>query len=292
MKIRKDCYKDRSGNIHKKDALAEMPLRFMYTSVLGRAFLKVLGSKTCAIVVQSILDNPVSALFIDPFIKNNNISLKDYIPTKYSSFNDFFTREIRPDRRKLERGEDNLISPSDGKITVCKINANSRFKVKNSVYTVSSLLRDKKRAEEFRNGWFVLVRLSVDNYHHYIYPISGHQSKERGIKGFLHSVNPVVSDYVKVYKENSRNYCTITTGNGISVIQMEVGAMGVGKICNKFSGEADVVQGMKKGHFEFGGSSIILLLPENSYVPDKDLIENSADGFETLVKLGEKIGSR
>lgn len=292
MNIRLDCYKDRNGNIIKKEISSEAVLRFMYTNPLGRTVLKLLGSKQAAEIQRLFLDCPLSALLIDPFMKKNGISLTDYVPKRYSSFNDFFTREIRHDRRSFACSEENLISPSDGRITVYKINHNARFRVKDSVYSVSSLLRDGALAEYYQNGYFVLVRLCVDNYHHYAYSVSGHKSRERHVKGFLHSVNPVVYDYTKVYKENTRCYSVITTGRSERIVQMEVGAMGVGKICNHLPEDGFVRQGHKKGHFEFGGSSIILLLPANSFVPDKDLLKNTAEGYETAVKIGEKIGGR
>lgn len=290
MKIRLDCYKDRNGNIVRKDIVSEKVLRFMYTEPLGRAALCLLGSKQAAEIQRWFLDSPLSALLIDPFIRKNGISLKDYIPEKYRSFNDFFTREIRHDRRCFECSEKNLIAPSDGRVTAYRINHNSRFRIKDSVYSVSSLLRDGALAEYYQDGYFVLVRLCVDNYHHYAYTVSGRKSRERHIRGFLHSVNPVVYDYIKVYKENSRCYSVITTDRGEHIVQMEVGAMGVGKICNRITEEATVYQGHKKGHFEFGGSSVILLLPAGSYVPDSDILKNTADGYETAVEIGEKIG--
>lgn len=292
MDIKLDCYKDREGNVIKKDIVSEESLRFMYTNPVGRMVLSVMGSKTMAVAQQLFLDSPLSTLIIDPFVKKNKISLKDYVPRKYVSFNDFFTREIRLDRRKFECGKDNLISPSDGRITAYKINHNSKFRIKNSVYTVASLLRDSSLADYYKDGYFVLIRLCVDNYHHYAYSVSGLKSRERRVEGFLHSVNPVVYDYTKVYKENTRCYSVIKTEDGQRIVQMEVGAMGVGKICNREVNEGEVVQGHKKGRFEFGGSSIILLLPKGSYVPDKDIIKNTAEGYETEVKIGEKIGSR
>lgn len=263
----------------------------MYTNPLGRMLLSVLGSKPIANLKKNFLDSPLSALLVDPFIKKNKISLKDYNPKRYHSFNDFFTRELKYCARNFEISDEILTSPSDGRISAYKINHNSRFLIKNSYYSVNSLLRDSSLARHYRDGYFVLIRLCVDNYHHYTYSVAGLKSCERRINGFLHSVNPVVNDYVKVYKENSRNYSVILTDEGHRITQMEVGAMGVGKICNEITEEAYVMPGYKKGHFEFGGSSIILLIPKGSYMPDADIIKNTSEGYETEVKIGEKIGT-
>lgn len=290
MEIRTDCCKERSGRVVKNKSLSENFLRTLYTTAAGRVVLGFINSGGFSKLTRILLDNPLSVLAIDPFIKHNGISLCDYVPARYVSFNDFFIREILPGKRPVEADADSIVSPADGKISVCRIGKKTRFTIKNSEYTVYSLLRDRKLADKFKNGWFVLVRLSVDDFHHYIYSVSGVKSKDRRLKGFYHSVNPVVSDYVRVYKENSRNYSVITAQNGETVIQMEVGAMGVGKICNRCPEESDVKKGERKGHFEFGGSSVILLFQDGGFVPDRDLVINSDEGYETKVKMGEKIG--
>ena len=75
------------------------------------------------------------------------------------------------------------------------------------------------------------------------------------------------------------------------VVQVEVGAMMVGRICNHHS-EYRFNRGEEKGMFQFGGSTIVLIFEENSVVPDEDILANTASGYETVVKYGEKIGKK
>jgi phosphatidylserine decarboxylase len=63
----------------------------------------------------------------------------------------------------------------------------------------------------------------------------------------------------------------------------------VGKIRNHHK-EHKFLRGEEKGMFEFGGSTIVMLFERDSIVPDSDILKNSAEGFETIVKYGEKIG--
>jgi phosphatidylserine decarboxylase len=70
---------------------------------------------------------------------------------------------------------------------------------------------------------------------------------------------------------------------------MEVGALLVGKIVNHH-GAAAVTRGQEKGYFQFGGSTVVLLLKPNTVTVDADILENSAQGIETVVRFGEKIG--
>jgi phosphatidylserine decarboxylase len=81
------------------------------------------------------------------------------------------------------------------------------------------------------------------------------------------------------------------TENFGKVIQVEVGAMCVGKIKNLHQ-EHSFSRGEEKGMFEFGGSTIVLLVKNDVVRIDEDLLSNTAQGIETVVKMGEKIGSR
>ena len=63
----------------------------------------------------------------------------------------------------------------------------------------------------------------------------------------------------------------------------------VGRIVN-YHGPQQISRGQEKGRFEFGGSTVIVCLEKNRVVMDDDLLANTQNGFETIVKLGEKIG--
>ncbi|MBR6274936.1 MAG: phosphatidylserine decarboxylase [Lachnospiraceae bacterium] len=286
-----NAYKDRNGNIIRKKLMSGKTLEFLYGNGVGRAALKVLSSVTVANIERAFLGSPFSALAIDPFIKKNEIDISEYQKKRYSSFNDFFTRKIRQEKRPISSDPNALISPCDGRASMYRINNDSAFEIKNSVYSVETLTGSKKLAEYYKDGWFVLIRLCVDNYHRYCYAADGMKSMDLKIEGKLHTVNPMVYDFAKVYTENTRQYCTIYRKGGIKVTQVEIGAMGVGRITNHHTEEADVVRGEEKGYFEFGGSSIVLLLPNKGFEPDIDLVLNTAIGYETKIKYGEKIGS-
>ena len=73
------------------------------------------------------------------------------------------------------------------------------------------------------------------------------------------------------------------------MVTMEVGALMVGKIVNhQKSGLFS--KGQEKGYFRFGGSTIVLLFRKDTIEIDRDILQNSIDGIETMVQYGEKIG--
>ena len=284
-------YRNRQGEEFEQTTSQDKLLRKMYDSYFCRAVLRFLSIPAFSKIAGLFMDSKLSAGFISDFVQSNDIDLSDYEPQAYKSFNDFFKRKIRPSARPLPKDKNVLISPSDGKVTAYEIDKVNGFVIKNSVYSVSSLLRDKKLAKRYENGYAVIVRLTPDDYHRYCYAATGVKSHDRTIKGVLSTVNPVVNEYVPVYKENSRNYCLIRTEEFGDIIQMEVGALLVGRMTNAHPyGRRTVLRGEEKGYFEFGGSTIVLLLEKDKVELCSDLLENTREGFETKLKQGEAVG--
>lgn len=284
-------YKDRDGNLTEKIDFQERLITALYSNLLGRVLLKPLTAPRVSDFLSRALMAKASRVVISPFIKSNGIDMSDYEDAVYSSYNDFFIRRISEGKRAVDLSPSSFISPSDGKITVYNIDQSQTFRIKNSSYTVSSLLNDSLLAEEFCGGTCFVIRLSVDNYHRYCYPDNAFLCKSVFISGKLHTVNPIALEHADVFKENCREYCVLETENFGKVIQMEVGALMVGKIVN-YHKEKAVQKGEEKGRFEFGGSTIVLLLKKGAVIVDGDILQNSSDGFETIVKMGERIAKR
>lgn len=261
----------------------------LYGSKIGNILLPILISPTVSHVAGRFLDSSISRCLVEPFIKKNHLDLTDYPKRRYQSFNDFFTRTIQPGKRPLDPDCSRLVSPCDSKLTIFKLQKDSHFTIKGSDYTLETLLRNKKLVQRFCDGYGILLRLSVDDYHRYMYPVSGKKSKNYRIPGVYHTVNPRAAMARSIYRENTREYTLIKTENYGTVLMMEIGAMLVGRITNLHD-MSEVKRGQEKGYFEFGGSSIILLMEKNHFLPDEDLILYSRNGEETVVKQGEGIG--
>ena len=264
-------------------------LSFLYNTVVGRIILyPLVNFSFISKLSEKVMDSKISKLFIKRFIKNNNINMDEYIDEKYLCFNDFFIRNIKKDKRPINYKENVLIAPCDSKLTVYNIKEDGLYKIKNSLYSLENLLQDKKLSKEYVNGKLLVFRLSPDDYHHYYNIDNGSILKTYKIKGKYHTVNPIVYDKYEVFKENSREISIIKTENFDKILYIEVGALLVGKIVN--NRKKKIVKGEEKGYFKYGGSTVILVFKENKIKLDKDILENSKDGYETYVKLGEKIG--
>lgn len=280
---------DRTGRVFVEEERTESLIKSIYSSPVSRACMKILCMPFISKAGGILLSTKLSAAFADLYAQKNGIDMFDYEDKQYLSFNDFFTRKIKPGRRLIDADKNALVCPSDGKVSAYSISDTDIFVIKNSVYSAASLLRDKKLAKKYEGGTAVVIRLTPDDYHHYIYPADGVKSHDRHISGRLNTVRPIINEYEPVFKENSRTYCMIRTKAFGDVIQMEVGAMMVGKITNRTAAKAAVKKGEEKGYFEFGGSTIVLLLEKGKANVCADLLENTAKGMETKLRMGEVI---
>lgn len=273
------------SNITNQDKL----LSFLYTNIFGRMLLKPLIQPQVSKLAGRYLSSAHSKWLISKFIERNEINMDIYEECDYSSFNDFFTRKIKPDCRPVPEDLDVLISPCDCLATVYPIQENTTFSIKNTEYTLRSLLRSPRLAKRFRGGYAYVLRLTVEDYHRYLYSVSGKQSKNYHIDGTFHTVNPIANDYLPIYKENTREYTVIRSKEFGDVLQMEVGALLVGKISNHKQSTV-VTRGEEKGFFEYGGSTIVVLTQKGRVTPRSDLLANSKNGYETKVLQAHPLG--
>lgn len=263
-------------------------LSFLYKTFLGRCVLKLFTTKLFSNLIAFYMNSRLSRHKIKSFVKKNEINTFEYESKRYKSYNEFFTRKVIPYKRPISSSSNIFISPCDSKLTVYKIESDLTLNIKDAYYSIDSLV-EKKIVEEYIGGYALVFRLSTDNYHRYCYIDSGTKSKNYFIKGVFHTVQPISLLHYNFFKTNSREYTILNTKNFGKVIDIDVGAMGVGKIVNHHQ-EYTFKKGEEKGYFEFGGSTIVLLVKKNSVEIDKDILENSKEGIETIVKYGEGIG--
>lgn len=283
-------YLDREGHKKGKDSKQDLLLRKLYANAAGRILMKPLVNPVVSEISGKLLDSPASKCLIAPFVKANQIDLSQCKKQKFDSYNDFFTRKLKEGAREIAKEEESFISPCDGKLTVYPICEDSRFLIKNTLYTTEELLKNRKLAERYRGGYAWIFRLSVEDYHRYCYVADGYKSENIRIPGIFHTVNPTANDVCPIYKQNTREYSLLKTKEFGTVLMMEVGALMVGKIENHH-GKCNVRRGEEKGNFAFGGSTIILLTQKGKVLPDTDISEHTKQGYETAVILGEKVGS-
>lgn len=267
-------------------------LHFLYKTIPGRLLLKPLTSPQVSKLCGRFLDSRLSSFLIKSFVKKNQIKIEDYQTEGIHSFNEFFRRKIKDGLRTFDYSPEKLTAPCDGLLSVWNIEEadGTVIPVKQSQYTVASLLQNPELAATYQGGLCLVFRLCVNHYHRYAYADSGRKGRNIFIPGVLHTVRPVALQSLPVFVENSREYTLIESSVFGPLIQMEVGAMLVGRIVNHEE-EALVKRGEEKGFFEYGGSTIILLIQKDKAKINPELLENSGLGIESPVKMGQVIGS-
>lgn len=264
-------------------------IRFAYGNPFGRFLAKtVLCRKFVSDVYAAWQRSGLSKKKVRKIMAQYNITTEDCTEREFPNFNAFFTRQRKDYVNQTADTE--LPAIADSKLTALPIGDNNRFVIKGVPYTAAELLEDSALAEEYRGGLCLIFRLSPDDYHRYVYPDSGTQEPCRHIAGVLHTVNPIAAD-MKVYRRNARTVQCLHTAHFGDVLQMEVGALLVGKIVNHEENAASFTKLQEKGYFAYGGSTVILLLKKDTVCMDEDILNYSAQGIETKVRLGERIGA-
>lgn len=222
---------------------------------------------------------------IKSFIRLYDIDLSEASisePEAYRSFNDFFTRALRPDARPI--ADTPLISPADGTISQAgRIDQNRLIQAKCHDYTLEALLGgDAHYAEQFKNGAYAVIYLSPRDYHRIHMPCDGQITAMTYIPGDLFAVNPATVATVEgLFARNERLILRIETKTGPLCLVM-VGALFVGSMETVWAGKItppyrptlhhedyrDHPHAFSKGD-EIGrfnmGSTVILLTPPGNH---------------------------
>lgn len=144
--------KYRDGTLIEKKDGQERMLGLLYGSAIGRLLLKPLTRPGLSRLVGRFLSTRLSKGLIRSFIRKHSIDMSQFEAVEYRSYNEFFSRKIRPEVRPVDMERRSLISPCDSKLTALPITADARFTLKQTQYTVNSLLRDEALADAYMGG--------------------------------------------------------------------------------------------------------------------------------------------
>ena len=221
---------------------------------------------------------------------------------EYRSFNDFFTRTLKPGARPIADPARHVVSPADGAISqIGRIERGRIVQAKGHDYTPSALLGgDEALAERFDGGAFATIYLSPRDYHRVHMPVAGTLTETRYVPGRLFSVNTVTAGAMPgLFARNERLACLFDTSLG-TMASVMVGAMIVAGIETRWAGRVPghgkrlvrsahdgvaLEAGEEMGSFLLGSTVVVLFEP--------DRIEWLAElGPGSTVRMGQAIGRR
>jgi phosphatidylserine decarboxylase len=251
---------------------------------------------------------PFKDLLIRQAIKWYQVDMQEALqsdPTQYRSFNDFFTRALRPDARPVAEPSNHIASPADGTLSQAgDIEAGFLFQAKGHDYSLLELLGgDAEMNRLFEDGNFATIYLSPRDYHRLHMPLSGKLMRMLHVPGRLFSVNETTCQSVpRLFARNERVICLFETDLG-PMAMILVGAIFVSSIETVWAGTITPLQqrvnswdytpqskpagielekGEEMGRFNMG-STVILLFP-------KDVMEWAEDFTPgSPVRMGQMI---
>ncbi|KRD55991.1 phosphatidylserine decarboxylase [Acidovorax sp. Root275] len=253
------------------DRLAVLPQYLMpkqaMTTLAGKFASAQLGSLTTSVIRR--------------FVARYNVNMAEAANpdiTSYASFNDFFTRALRPGARPLATAD--LICPVDGAISqLGPIAKDQVFQAKGHTYSTTALVGgDAAAAARFDNGHFATLYLSPRDYHRIHMPCAGELTRMVHVPGDLFSVNPTTARGVPgLFARNERVVCFFESAQGPFVLVL-VGATIVGSMATVWHGQVNpprtgtlrqwdyakgqvsLRQGEEMGRFLLG-STVVMLFP-------------------------------
>ncbi len=221
-------------------------------------------------------------------------------PLRYASFNEFFTRALKPDARAIAPEPRAIACPVDGAISeVGEIDGASLLQAKGRHYTLGELLASRAWAAHFEGGSFATIYLAPFNYHRVHMPLKGRLRETVYVPGRLFSVNAVTASRVpRLFARNERVLTWFDTAFGEFSLIL-VGALNVGSIATVWAGditpaprrvatalppqEVTLEKGEELGRFNMG-STVILLFQKDRARWHAELRPGAP------VKLGQSLG--
>ncbi len=280
-----------TGEIRVEKVAGEGWLAWLYYNPIGELTLKALVKrKFLSSFYGRLMDNPSSAKKIGPFVKEYDIDMSEAEKQHFDSFNDFFTRKLKPGARKVDTDSLVVVSPADGKVLAYNNISEQDFFVKGTKFNLLAFLNDDKLAQKYHDGSLMVFRLCPVDYHRFHFPVNGALSPPMKIDGYYYSVNPIaLHRMILAFWQNKREYVIISNEVFGDVLMAEIGATMVGGIVQTYKGKF-AWKGAEKGFFKFGGSTVVLLFEKGKVKIDEDLLKNTQKGLETSILMGERVG--
>jgi phosphatidylserine decarboxylase len=224
----------------------------------------------------------VTTWIIRRFVKKYDVNMDEALESDiahYKSFNQFFTRALKPGARPIAQAD--LVCPVDGAISQFgPIDGEQIFQAKGHHYTCTALVGgDATVAAQFAHGSFATLYLSPKDYHRIHMPCAGRLLRMTYVPGDLFSVNPTTALGVPgLFARNERVVCLFESALGPFVLVL-VGATIVGSMETVWHGVVNpprtgelrewryddqqilLEQGEEMGRFLLG-STVVMLVPK------------------------------
>ena len=234
-----------------------------------------------------------SARQIEPFIRKHHIDMSEFEPVTYRSFAEFFDRKLRPGVRKFPSASNEMGAFAEARYFGWhRLEADQHFPVKGHSLSAEHILGNGERARPFIGGPVLLARLSPMDYHHVHYPDDGTTLDHNRLGRRLWTVDwHALQNKQDILFKNKRQINILESRNFARLAFVEVGALSVGRIVQVHPLDTRFRRGEEKAVFRFGASAVVVFGEPGAWRPSDDLLEHTKANIETLVRLGEPVGT-
>ena len=289
-------YNRYSGQLETEAVYGGGFLKWAYGNPLGRVSVELLVKRAFFSHFYGWwMDRPSTVAKVKPFVKSFGLDAEEFAKKmdEFTSFNDFFSRELKSEARPIADDRDAVVFPADGRhLGFQDLSKVKHVFVKGQSFDLDALLGNADLANRYRNGSAVLSRLCPTDYHRFHFSVQGKAGQTKLINGDLYSVNPMaLRQNLNYLCENKRTLTSVRTDRCGEVLIMEIGATNVGSILQTFQSDASLQhKGQEKGYFRFGGSATMTFFEPGVVRLAEDLRTHSANGIELYARMGDLMG--
>lgn len=285
-----------TGEIEQEQIYGEKWLRWAYETGLGRATVSILlKRKFFSWYYGHRMNRPYSGNKVLPFVVDYDLDADEFGKQawEYKTFNEFFSRRLKPEARPIAPGDDVAILPADGRhLAFPQLENTDGFYVKGQKFSLPELFGSAEVAESFAGGGMLISRLCPVDYHRFHFPVTGTPRNSKTINGFLYSVNPIALRRQVGYLVQNKRMLTLIESEQFGLVAMfEVGATCVGTIKQLYVDGRVNEKGEEKGLFMFGGSCVITVFQRGRIKFADDLVRYSKAHREVYAKMGDLLGT-
>ena len=280
-----------SGKVETEAIYGEKYLKFIYANPLGKiALWSAVKRAWFSGWYGNRMRSPNSVRRILPFIDCYELDSDDFLlnVSEFKSFDDFFSRKLKPSKRPIDSSKQTVVFPADGRhLAINNVSMDQPLWAKGQKLKVEQLLGGYETAERYENGSVLVSRLCPIDYHRFHFPCDGKASSSFPINGFLYSVNPIALKRNISYLWHNRRFITeLDSENFGRILLVEIGATCVGGIQQTYD-SGPVTKGSEKGFFHFGGSMTMIFFEKERIIFSEDLLENGKMGREVYARMGD-----